>query len=704
MARRGRPRSSRKRKAPEAAAERRDLPGAGALERFALPAVAVLALAVYLNSLGGDFVWDDRPLIVNDYMIKSFDHLDHLFTNDFFFRDQNDLAYGYYRPVTTLTYVLDYALHADQPFGFHLTNALLHAICSVLVVLLLRRLGFDPLTTAIGGALFAVHPIHTESVAWIAGRTDLMAFALTSSAMLLHLASRDPGLEPLGRRLRTGGAAVALALALLAKEMAIVLIPWLALVHLVLRRERWTRTLRALAPSLAVALAYLIWRFAVIEIPTPGQHETHGAGAALATLAPTLVRYVGWVILPVDQSAYVQHPYVTSVLDPRFVPSLLALAAVALLTWKRARSSPTVLFAVLAAAVSFAPIVNLVRVAGPDDMGAIMAERFAYFPSLWLVVLLATGAVALLRRAGERRVAQAAVWAAVVVVLASLSVATVLRNRVWRSEPVLFEDALAHAPDAALIWGNLANYHLRVGDLPAAEAALEKLEQLDSESYFTLASRALWHIMQGRYEQAVELQEQVVVASRQRNPVATNNLAYLYRVTGRIEKARTLLEELIERGEGYSDVRFNMAEIQQLSGDIAGARENYRRALRERPDNRRIGTALAQLELQRGHYDDAEGVFTDLLRFHPKDAGLLNNLAVVHRKQGRVDEAIEILERALEQDPGYVKARLNYAELLEQTGRVDRARAQLEQIRRAAPDSPQGRAAAERLEQLGDVP
>jgi tetratricopeptide (TPR) repeat protein len=629
--------------------------------------VAALAFAVYSNSLAGDFVWDDRPLILSDYMVKSFDHLDHLFTNDFFFRDQNDLAYGYYRPVTTLTYVIDYALWAERPLGYHLTNCLLHAACALLVVLLLRRLGFADPIALVAGALFATHPIHTESVAWIAGRTDLVALALTAIAWLLHLAAQDDRRNRTRRIALGGAAALVFALALLAKEMAIVLVAWIALYHLVLNRHGLARAARSLAPMIAVVAGYGIWRFSVLGVSAPGQSDSAGPLEALLTVAPTVMRYLGWMIAPIGQSAYIQNPYVETVFDPRFLASAALLLIGGAVIWRFARSSPRLLFVVAAAAVSFFPVINLVRVAAPADMGAVMAERFAYFPSVFLLVLPSMGAVALWRRAADRRSLRAAVAVAVLAVLVLCAAATVLRNRVWRDEPTLFEDALLTAPDAELIWGNLANHHLRSGDLPAAERALDKLATLNADSYFALSSRALWNVMRGREDRAVALQEQIVSSSRTRNAVAVNNLAYLYRATGRTAEARELLEGLIAADRGYSDVRYNMAEILRGDGDFDGARDEYRLALAEQPDNRRIGTALAGMEIRLGRLAAAEEVFADLLRYHPRNAGLLNNLAVVYRKQERPRKAIETLKRALEIDPGYSRARSNLDELLAET-------------------------------------
>ena len=264
MGRRKRPKRASKREVVEADPKPsvREPPK---LVRFAPLAVALVAFAVFANALGGDFVWDDRPLILGDYMVKSFDHLDHLFTNDFFFRDENDLAYGYYRPLTTLTYVLDYALHAEEPFGYHVTNGLLHALGSALVVLMLRRLELGWRVAVLAGALFAVHPIHSENVAWIAGRTDLVAFALSAISVLLHCGSLERARGSTGRRARVVGAALVFALALLAKEMAVVVVAWLGLVHLVLRKEGWGTALRAVAPYAAVFVLYGVWRRLVVR-------------------------------------------------------------------------------------------------------------------------------------------------------------------------------------------------------------------------------------------------------------------------------------------------------------------------------------------------------------------------------------------------------------------------------------------------------
>ena len=133
-------------------------------------AVVAAAVAVYINSLFNEFVWDDLYLIVQDHTIKSFKYLKFTFSSDFFGHQEDDLVYGYFRPLVSLSYALDYALWQENPFGYHLTNASLHGIASLLVVWALLEMNLGRGAAFAAGFLFAVHPVHTENVAWISGR------------------------------------------------------------------------------------------------------------------------------------------------------------------------------------------------------------------------------------------------------------------------------------------------------------------------------------------------------------------------------------------------------------------------------------------------------------------------------------------------------------------------------------------------------
>ena len=216
-------------------------------EVLLLAFAALSAVSVYVNSLGGKFVWDDRKLILDDRAIKSWRELPQIFSHDFFERNEDDLPYGYYRPLTTVSYLADYTLWGLRPFGYHLTNVGLHALCTILVALILLRLRWPPMATAVAALLFAIHPIHTENVAWIAGRTDLLAFFFCALTLLFAL-SAEPrcesqksaavGVGP-PRRVALVLSLVCYGLALLAKEMSIVVVSWLAVIDLAVNRRPW---------------------------------------------------------------------------------------------------------------------------------------------------------------------------------------------------------------------------------------------------------------------------------------------------------------------------------------------------------------------------------------------------------------------------------------------------------------------------------
>lgn len=138
-----------------------------------LMVLAGAAFFVYFNALGNDFAYDDNVQIKKNPYITSFKYLNDIFTkNVWAFRGVEGIS-NYYRPMMTLPYLLNYQAFGLNPFGFHLTNILFHLMATLLVFLLGRRLLSNDLMAFMAALLFAVHPIHTESVTWVAGLTDV---------------------------------------------------------------------------------------------------------------------------------------------------------------------------------------------------------------------------------------------------------------------------------------------------------------------------------------------------------------------------------------------------------------------------------------------------------------------------------------------------------------------------------------------------
>lgn len=673
--------------------------------RFILGLVLLAGAAVYANSLGNDFVWDDDKLIVQDPAIKTTKHFSEIWLKDFFYRHEDDVAYGYYRPAVTMTYIMDYNLWSLDPRGYHLTNVLLHVGCTLLVALCLMALGIDDRAVMAATLLFAVHPIHTENVTWIAGRTDLVAFLFTALSLLLVVRSQPPpapGTDATGNGERTKAAKgdrsaapgkrrwllvlslVSFALAMLAKEMSLVLLPWLGLIYLIRYRLGWIGSVRATLPHAAVAAAYFVWRFGVIRLPGPGDASGATFFEVLITAPSVMVRYLGKLLAPVELNAYLQHPYVESLFDLRFVLPAALLAALAWLTFKLRERYPDLFLMAVLLPVTFLPVLNFKRIAGPNDMGSVMAERFCYFPSFPMVGLFGIAFAIALRDSPKAWTRQLAMGTLAALVIGG-SILTVYRNRDWNDELSFLNKTLEQSPKAVLLWGNLADEHTKSDNFEAAADALDRGQKLSSGSDYQIASsRVFWYASQGKPEDAIPLQERIARTAGRGAAQARNNLAYLYRVTGREQEAQRILRALLSAGRDYSDVHVNLAEIYRSQGLAEKAIEHYEEAYVESPHDSAIALSLAALHLGAEGADRAEKIYRQQLELYPDDPDLLGNLATTRFRAGDLEGAFSLYRNLVGRHPGYVHGRISYAQALFSANRLPEAIRQLEAAAAAA--------------------
>lgn len=576
--------------------------------------LALLAVAPFVASLGGELVWDDRLLIEEEVRFHSPRFALEILGQDFFHDVEEIYRYGYYRPVVSLSYWLTWKLAGEAPAPYHATNLVLHAAATVLLLLMLRGLAGGPgWAPFAGAALFAVHPVHAESVAWISGRTDLLAavMVLASAVALLRALGEDGP--------RAGGwmaaAVAAAAAAPFAKEAALFwpLVPAAAaaVAGPGRARRRWAASSAALVAGLA---PYLALRVGVAGTLGPSvQWRADQWPSVLLTVPRTFWRYLVELALPDGPEPYLQNPLVRSPLAPGVVLGLAAMAALVVGWWRWRRRRPAVSFLAAFWLLSFVPIANLVRISGPEDMGAPMAERFAYLPSAAACALAGLGLAALAARSGWLRKVVPVAVAAVVVVLAAMSAAA---TRPWLSERALFERMVELAPDAPL--PNLL------------------LGTVDCRS-------ARWQPCVARLERALGMlpdrPTQLAVAVR-------SNLAGAYAATGRTDDARRLLEGLRGEYRPISSVEFNLGVVEMLEGDRGAARDRFDRALEINPWHRQALVRRARLRIAAGELEEAEGDVARYAGRYGHDPGSLVALALLRGRQGRERQAVDALRRA----------------------------------------------------------
>lgn len=350
---------------------------------FWIAVTIVAAVAVYAGSLGGGFVLDDTGLIVESTMVHSLSNLPRAFTTHFLtgWADTESL---YYRPLTTISYQLNYALSGPQPFGFRLTNLALHTLASLLVLVLALRLTKSAFAAGLAGLAFAIMPCHAESVAWISGRTDLLAavFALGSILAFHENCSRP---HPTGFSWGLGTACSVLMLcAMLSKESALIL-PALMMVYLWVfgessRRGEIVKWLVVLAPAVVL---YFVLRVLVMGTATSGIKPDYLLKERLMRMGYVYYTYLRLMLIPQETRFFYGH--VSSGMGFSVVHALLfavPVGAAALAVWFRKRSR-TVAFCLGWVLVSLIPAADFIH-----TNTLLPAERFVYLPSVGAAVLL----------------------------------------------------------------------------------------------------------------------------------------------------------------------------------------------------------------------------------------------------------------------------------------------------------------------------
>jgi cytochrome c-type biogenesis protein CcmH/NrfG len=522
---------------PAAASGRR--PGLGSRVLPFLAAAA--ACAAYINALDNPFVYDDHDTVVANASLVDLSNVRFL------------LIYSPFRPVINLSYALDRALWGLAPFGYHLTNLALHAIAVVLLFALLRRLFEDARVATradvlafAGAALFAVHPLQSEAVAYVSGRSELMCAVWFMAAVLFARAAMLSG-----SRARGAGAIVCGLLAIASKETGLML-PLVVLAYDWLLRpggeeaRRW-RFWRLYVPAFVLLGGFTMYRLLVMGSFT----RTTTPLLNLLTQAVVIWRYLGLLIWPWGQSIMHAVHRATSVFDVAGWVALTGLAGVCAGAVFLRRSHPPVTLGIVWFLAVLAPSSSFIALREG------MAEHRLYLASAGIfMAIAATLSPWLVRDEAVPRLTRAGA-AALTAVLTVLFILTVMRNQVWSSPVSLWAEATVRA-------GGMWEPHYALAD-----SLREKGD----------CSAAL-------------PEYRAVVALRPDHRDAFTNMGICLAQTGQLEDAERAFRRVLEIDPAFPRGYTNLGALALVAGDTTRARDYYREAIAQDPDN-----VLARMQL-----------------------------------------------------------------------------------------------------------
>lgn len=571
-------------------------------------AVFALAIGVYANSLGNGFAFDDEWIIAGNERVHGIERLPEAVSSPYWPSSAARMAL--YRPVVVATYAVDWELWNGSPVGFHAVNVALHGAASVLVLLLLLRLGFTTTAGLAGAAVFAVHPVHTEAVANVVGRAEVLATIFFLLGCLLYL-RRD--VRPM---VRVGGIALCYFLSLGSKETGITL----PIVFLLLEALRgvdaapWIRRVwqeRAVYAACAgTAIVYLGIRTAVLgdfhgSDVAPMLHGTDAITrvANAIRIWPEYLRllfyprhlvadYSPGVIMPVEGFEALV------VLGAIVGGATLLLGAAA---WRRWQISLPIFWFV----VTVLPVSNVII-----PVGILLAERTLYLPSVAIAVVTAGVAAAL---AGQPRWVRTAGAAAFAVILVAASARTWTRNPVWKSNETLMADLAASHPESFRVQWHIAGTLLREGRADEAFQRYAVAAELAPAHYNLLMEYGAALVVYGRAVEAERVLRRVVELV----PDYVEPAVYLSQALFNQGKVRDALETsttALERLHGRKDSVGNIGGLYHQQAQALAALEEWDAAFAARTESMRLARPdvhwtqwrhLAEIELNRNRLDEA---------------------------------------------------------------------------------------------------
>lgn len=543
--------------------------------------IALFVLGVLLHWPFGrvDFVYDDMDFVVKNASIRSIEAAATAIQAPF---PPDQPERGLYRPLTTVVYTLEYALSGVDPRGYHLFSAVLYGVLVVLVYALgCVWFGRGSATAAAAALLFATHPVHCDVVDTVSGQSELLATTLAVASLLLFLRSIPAGDAPPLRGLGVGSALLYL-LACGAKETA-VLLPVVLALYLLARDGApqgasacVRRILDRTSAHLGVACIYFAGRFDALSELGPAQSVLEGIGplATAATVGAVFAEYLRLLVYPNVLQIDFYYQQAIGLLRTPTAASVVGWVAAAAVTGGTAaavigalRGRTTSLSSPRGCWIAGAGtgLVLLLPVSHLFSIGALMAERFLFAPSLGFI-LFATGLAAHgLRksvRIPQRRRAIATLLVAALTV--GGGVRTLQRAAEWRDGVALWASLARLTPNDYRPYSNVATHWIDRGQLDEAERALLRASSLAPA-----------------------------------DAAVRTNLAIVYRHRGRLDEAEAVHRALVEEDPNDYNAWLNLGALEMERGRTSRAIPHYERALAVNPyyETARIQLAAAQRQL-----------------------------------------------------------------------------------------------------------
>ena len=587
--------------------------------------LSVLVLVSYWGVAGNDFINYDDPAYVTANR-----HVQRGLSGEAVVWALTASYASNWHPLTWLSLMLDHDLFGMNAAGYHWTNVILHGFAGLVLFFALGQMTGRLWCSGLVAGLFLVHPLHVESVAWVAERKDVLSGLFWMLGLWGYARyAQKPSV------VRYGWVVLFFLLGLMSKPMVVtfpfvlLLLDYWPLRRAVDGRRSWGHLVYEKIPLFFLSAAVSIITFLV--------QKEGGAAASLQDLplanrlANAVVSYSHYLVKtvwPFTLAVFYPHPGSWPVSE--VILSLLLIFLITLLVLLLIRHRQYLIMGWLWYLGTLFPVIGLVQVGAQA-----MADRYTYLPLIGVYIMVVWGFRDLLQGRPTRRVIGGAVSGGV---LAVLVVMTQIQVGYWRDSITLFTHALRVTDGNYQANNNLGN---------------------------ALISKGRYKDAVGHYHEAIRILPAYAVAY--------NNLGIALMSQGNLEEAMTSNAKALEIKPGDGDAHFNRGEIFFRRGEIEEAIAQYRIALKKKPYDPQLHNNLGVALTNRGKLSEAIGEYREAIRLDLEHSGAHNNLAMILAGRGEIEEAIDHFRKAVQYQPEYANAHYQLAQLLSRKGLADDA-------------------------------
>jgi tetratricopeptide (TPR) repeat protein len=663
-------------------------PGSG-IRRWRTPGIclglAAITLAVFGQTLHHEFISLDDSYYVYDNPVVArgltFKGVVWAFTHSYA---------ANWHPLTWLSHMLDCQLYGLRPAGHHLTNVFIHAATAIALFIVLRQMTlFRPAParqprlpatsaphagpekdtiadttwrSAFVAAVFAIHPLRVESVAWAAERKDVLSglfFMLTIGAYVRY--ARHPW-SPV----RYGLVVVLFALGLMCKPMLVTLpLVLLLLDYWPLRRFDLENQKSKIKNLLYEKLPLLALSAASCVITLWAQRTAIHSGGSfllpyrLSNAVATSMVYLSQMVWPAGLAVFYPFPGNGAPVWELTLAAIL-LAGLSLFAWKERRTRPWLLVGWLWYLVMLLPVVGVVQAGGQAH-----ADRYTYLPLIGIYAAV-TWLVA------DWHVRPAILCGVATGVLAVLMVCAWKQTGYWRNGETLWIHAIACTKDNDMAHYCLGHDLFLKGKVDEAISQFRQSAEIRTDNADAHNGLGICLYQQGKIDEAISEQEKAL-ATQPHFAAAHNGLGLCLYHRGRVNEAIPQYQMALETDPDYAEAHNNLGNSFFQLGRMDEANAEYQKALRIKPDFAEAHNNLGLCFYHRGRMDEAISQYQKALELNRDYAEAYNNLGNCFFRLRRLDEAISQYQKARELQPNAVTAHMNLGAAFFQLGRVDDA-------------------------------